>query len=75
MVKTRSAALALVGLVAVFGLTACGQNRWCEHDATDTMVSDRFCKSNTPGYEWESGGGGHKKSTKHKTVKKTRSRH
>ncbi|MGI5205784.1 hypothetical protein ACQEU6_29935 [Spirillospora sp. CA-108201] len=73
MVKTRSAALALVGLVAAFGLTACGQDRWCEHDATDTKVSDRFCKNNTPGYEWESGGKSHKKkSSKHKTIKKTR---
>ncbi|MES9536821.1 MULTISPECIES: hypothetical protein [unclassified Actinomadura] len=80
MLRTRSAALALVGLVAAFGLTACGQDRWCEHDATDTKVSDRFCKNNTPGYEWESDGGGHKKkhSTKHKTSKtskKTKSRH
>jgi hypothetical protein len=76
MVKSRSAALVLAGLVAAFGLTACGQDRWCEHDATDTKVSDRFCKNNTPGYEWESDGGGHKKkSSKHKTTKKTKSRH
>lgn len=76
MLRTRSVALALTGLVAAVGLTACGENRWCEHDATDTKVSDRYCKNNTPGYEWESGGGhGHKKhSTKHKTSK-TKSRH
>jgi len=66
MPKTRSAALALTVLVAAFGLTACGQKRWCEHDATDTKVSDSYCKKNTPGYEWESGGG-HK--TKHKKTK------
>ncbi|MFB4305014.1 hypothetical protein [Actinomadura sp. GTD37] len=68
MRKSRSAALALTVLVAAFGLTACGQNKWCEHDATDTKVSDSYCKKNTPGYEWESGGGhGHK--TKHKKTK------
>ncbi|WP_243716727.1 hypothetical protein [Actinomadura darangshiensis] len=66
-------ALALACLVATFGLTACGSKRWCEHDATDTKVNDRFCKNHTPGYEWESDGHGHKKhSTKHKTSKKAR---
>jgi hypothetical protein len=75
MSKTRPVALALTGLVAAFGLTACGQDRWCEHDATDTKVSDRFCKNNTPGYEWESGGGGHKKHKTHKSSKKTKTRH
>ncbi|GAA1842627.1 hypothetical protein [Actinomadura bangladeshensis] len=73
MSKTRPAALALAALVAAFGLTACGQDRWCEHDATDTKVSDRFCKNGTPGYEWETDGGhGHKtnhKKTKSKTSK------
>jgi hypothetical protein len=72
MRKTRPVALALTGLVAAFGLTACGgQDRWCEHDATDKKVSDRFCKNNTPGYEWESDG-----HTKHKTkTKSKKSRH
>ncbi|MFC4054464.1 hypothetical protein ACFOY4_32630 [Actinomadura syzygii] len=68
MRKTPSAALAVTVMVAALGLTACGDKRWCEHDATDTKVSDRYCKSNTPGYEWESGGGGHKKP-KHKKTK------
>ncbi|WP_433475416.1 hypothetical protein ACQPZP_43325 [Spirillospora sp. CA-142024] len=76
MLSTRSVALALTGLVAAFGLTACGQDRWCEHDATDTKVSDRYCKNHTPGYEWESDGGSHKKhSNKHKTSKKSKTRH
>lgn len=74
MPKSRSTALALTVLVAAFGLTACGgQNRWCEHDATDTKVSDSYCKSNTPGYEWESGGGSKHKS-KHKKTSKTKTR-
>lgn len=78
MPKTRPAALALTVLVAAFGLTACGgQDRWCEHDATDTKVSDRYCEKNTPGYEWEtSGGNGHKsKHKKTKTKSGTKSRH
>jgi hypothetical protein len=73
MSKTRPVALALTALVAAFGLTACGQDRWCEHDATDTKVSDRFCKNNTPGSEWETDGGhGHK--TKHRKTKSKTSR-
>ncbi len=44
MSKTRPVALALTVLVTAFGLTACGQDRWCEHDATDTKVSDSYCK-------------------------------
>ncbi|NDU74284.1 hypothetical protein GWI34_16815 [Actinomadura sp. DSM 109109] len=76
MTKTRSAAVALAGLVAAFGLTACGQDRWCEHDATDKKVSDSYCKSGTPGYEWEPDGDGHKKKpSKHKTTKKSKTRH
>ncbi|MEU5988196.1 hypothetical protein ABZ806_04375 [Spirillospora sp. NPDC047418] len=76
MAKTRPVALALAALIAAFGLTACGQDRWCEHDATDTKVSDRFCKNGTPGYEWEPDGD-HKtkhKKTKHKTSR-TKSHH
>ena len=77
MSKTRPVALALTVLVAAFGLTACGQDRWCEHDATDTKVSDSYCKKGTPGYEWETDG--HKtkhKKTKHsKTNHKTKSHH
>lgn len=68
MPKTRPAALALTVLVAAFGLTACGGNRWCEHDATDRKVSDRYCETNTSGYEWETDDG-HKSKTK---VKKNR---
>ena len=65
MSKTRSALLATAVMVAGLGLTGCSEKRWCEHDATDTKVSDSFCKNNTPGYEWESGSG-HKKSKKSK---------
>ncbi|GGU95883.1 hypothetical protein GCM10010182_10500 [Actinomadura cremea] len=58
-------------VVAAFGLTACGGggDRWCEHDATDTRVSDSHCEKNERGYEWESDDGGKKKSKK---PKKTR---
>ncbi|WP_131737257.1 hypothetical protein [Actinomadura roseirufa] len=67
MLKTRSAVLAVTVLVAGLGLSACSEKRWCEHDATDTRVSDRYCKNGTPGYEWESGG--HKKRKKPKKTK------
>ena len=69
MLKTRSTLLAVTVLVAGLGLGACSDKRWCEHDATDTKVSDRYCKNHTPGYEWESGSG-HKK---HKKKSKTKS--
>lgn len=44
----------MVLAVAGLGLTACGgSDRWCEFDATDTVVADSYCERNTPGYEWE----------------------
>ncbi|MEU8895160.1 hypothetical protein [Nocardia sp. NPDC048505] len=50
------------------GLSGCSSNkRWCEHDATDTVVDDSYCKKNTPGYEWESGS--------NSTYKKKKKRH
>ncbi|TDC49957.1 hypothetical protein E1281_22680 [Actinomadura sp. KC345] len=65
MPAKRPVALTLTVLVAAFGLTACGGgNRWCEHDATDRKVSDRYCENDTPGYEWESGGKSKKKTKK-----------
>lgn len=67
MPKKRPVALALTVLVAAFGLTACGGNRWCEHDATDRQVADRYCENNTPGYEWESGSKSKKKTKSKKT--------
>lgn len=69
MVKARSALLAVTVLVAGFGLAACSEKRWCEHDATDTRVSDGYCKNNVPGYEWETDG--HKKKTKKTKSKKS----
>lgn len=58
-------------VVAAFGLTACGGggSRWCEHDATDTRVSDSHCEKNERGYEWESEDGGKKKPKKTKKVR------
>ncbi|GAB3660942.1 hypothetical protein GCM10027589_22920 [Actinocorallia lasiicapitis] len=57
-------------LLAAGTLTACGgDSKWCEFDATDEVVSDSFCQSNTPGYEWEHG------SSKKKKSKKKRSTH
>ncbi|WP_433330731.1 hypothetical protein [Spirillospora sp. CA-294931] len=65
MSKTPSAVLAAAVLAAGLGMAGCGgEDRWCEHDATDTRVSDSYCKKNTPGYEWESGD--HKKHKKKK---------
>ncbi|MFD0684045.1 hypothetical protein [Actinomadura fibrosa] len=56
MPKTRSALLAATVLVAGIGLSGCSSSKkWCEHDATDRVVSDSYCKNKTPGYEWESG--------------------
>jgi len=54
-----AAVLALTGTV-----TACSSSggRWCEHDATDTRVADRYCEQNVPGYEWEGGGKSKKKN-------------
>lgn len=66
MSKTRPALLAMAVLVAGLGLSACSEKRWCEHDATDTKVSDRYCKNHVPGYEWESGSGHKKKRKKSK---------
>jgi hypothetical protein len=73
MPKVRLTALAAGVLIAELGLGACSEDRWCEHDATDTRVSDSYCKNNTPGYEWESGDSGkHKKSKTKKSSKKTK---
>ncbi|QFG27199.1 hypothetical protein F7P10_21215 [Actinomadura sp. WMMB 499] len=65
---TRRVALTMTVVVAAFGLTACGGDgdRWCEHDATDTRVSNSHCENNEPGYEWESDGDSGKKSKKKK---------
>ncbi|GAA4134975.1 hypothetical protein [Actinomadura keratinilytica] len=58
--------VALSVLVVALGAGACsGSDRWCEHDATDTRVSDSYCEKNTPGYEWEYGDSA-KKSKKKK---------
>ncbi|MBW8482865.1 hypothetical protein [Actinomadura parmotrematis] len=62
---TKVPALALAAAVLAAGLTGCGQKRWCEHDATDTKVSDRYCKNHVPGYEWEHGDYKKKKKKKH----------
>ncbi|MBA9001950.1 MULTISPECIES: hypothetical protein [Thermomonospora] len=65
MSKGRLAAMAVTLAVAGGMLTACSsEDRWCEHDATDTRVADRYCEQNTPGYEWESGDGGSKTKVK-----------
>ncbi|WP_242908410.1 hypothetical protein [Actinomadura terrae] len=68
MRKIPSVVLATSVLVAGLGLAGCSEKRWCEHDATDTKVSDRYCKNGTPGYEWESG-------SSHKKHKKTKKKH
>jgi len=77
MSKVRSAALAVTVLIAAFGLSACShQKRWCEFDATDTKVSNKFCENGTPGYEWEPDGDKHKTKTKtKKSTPKTRKSH
>jgi hypothetical protein len=66
MPKTSSTLFAVTVLVAALGLTACGSDRWCEHDATDRRVSDSFCERDTPGYEWEEGDGGTGKTKRKK---------
>jgi len=63
MSRTRPATLALAVLIAACGLSACGEDRWCEHDATDTKVSDSYCERGVAGYEWEPDSD-HKKSKK-----------
>jgi hypothetical protein len=67
MSKIPRVLLAASVMVSVLGLSACSSDRWCEHDATDTRVSDSYCKKNTPGYEWESDG--HSKTKKKKKRK------
>ncbi|MFI5717256.1 hypothetical protein [Nocardia sp. NPDC051750] len=44
---------AVIALTAGLGSAACGSDRWCEFDATDTKVADSYCANGTPGYEWE----------------------
>ncbi|WP_067483647.1 hypothetical protein [Actinomadura hibisca] len=65
MTKHRPALLAAAVLVAGLGLTGCSEKRHCEHDATDTVVSNSYCEKNMQGYEWESGDS-HKKKKKKK---------
>jgi len=63
----RRLALAAVTLALIGGgLTACSSDkeRWCEHDATDTVVDNSYCEKNTPGYEWEEASSGTKVKTK-----------
>jgi hypothetical protein len=67
MPRTSSALVAAVVLVSGLGVSSCSQDRWCEHDATDTVVSDSYCEKDTPGYEWESGGDSKKKKRKKKS--------
>ncbi|MEO3785287.1 hypothetical protein ABGB12_18305 [Actinocorallia sp. B10E7] len=64
----RRLALSVVTLAVVAGgLTACSEKeRWCEHDATDTVVDNSYCEKKTSGYEWEEESSG---STKVKTKK------
>ncbi|WP_395109511.1 hypothetical protein [Actinomadura sp. SCN-SB] len=64
MPKMPRLLLAATVLFSAAGLSACSSDRWCEHDATDTRVSDSYCERNTPGYEWESDGGSSKKRKK-----------
>ncbi|MBF6085125.1 hypothetical protein IU485_27515 [Nocardia cyriacigeorgica] len=60
------AVLALgVGLVSA----ACAKEPHCEHDATDTKVSNHHCEVGTPGYEWEPDN--HKTKTKKTKTNKT----
>lgn len=67
--RTRLTAAATVAALALAGLTGCGgSDQWCEHDATDRKVSNRYCQENMPGYEWESSDSSHRrKATKTKT--------
>ncbi|REE97152.1 hypothetical protein [Thermomonospora umbrina] len=66
MLKARVAALTVTLALAGGTLTACSEDRWCEQDATDTKVADRFCEQGVPGYEWEPDGDGKKKKKKRK---------
>lgn len=69
----RRLALSVVTLAVVAGgLTACSEKeRWCEHDATDTVVANSYCEKNTAGYEWEEeSSGGTKVKKKSKKAKK-----
>ncbi|GGK40436.1 hypothetical protein [Nocardia camponoti] len=51
--RTRIAAIA-VALVLLPGLAACGKNqRWCERDQGDVLVSNSYCEKGIAGYEWE----------------------
>lgn len=43
--------VAVVALAILMGPHRPG--RWCEHDATDRVVSDSYCRAGHPGYEWE----------------------
>ncbi|WP_106396869.1 hypothetical protein [Actinocorallia populi] len=68
----RRLALSVAALAVVAsGLTACSDKteRWCEHDATDTVVADSFCEKKTSGYDWEEGSSGGTK-VKKKSKKK-----
>ncbi|MBF6540734.1 hypothetical protein IU418_26360 [Nocardia farcinica] len=53
MTSIKALAVAAAVTLAALGLTACGDDRWCEHDDTDTRVADSYCAADTPGYEWE----------------------
>ncbi|MEU5880857.1 hypothetical protein [Spirillospora sp. NPDC047279] len=64
--KARNTVLAMTVLVAGIGLSACSGKRWCELDATDQKVADRYCEAGTPGYEWEPDSDKKKKSKKTK---------
>lgn len=70
----RRLALSVVTLALVGGgLTACSDDteRWCEHDATDTVVENSYCEKKTPGYEWEDSSSS---GTKVKTKKSKKSK-
>jgi hypothetical protein len=57
----------LIVLAAGLGLSGCSSShRWCEHDATDTKVADRYCKNHVRGYEWEHGSSHKKHRSSHK---------
>ncbi|SEG82446.1 hypothetical protein SAMN04489712_11527 [Thermomonospora echinospora] len=71
--KVRLAALTAMLVLAGTGLTACSSDRWCEYDATDTKVADRYCEQGTPGYEWEPDSDGKTKS-KRKTKSHSKSK-
>lgn len=64
--RGRLGGTALVIVLAGAALTAgcAGSSRWCEHDATDTRVSDSYCEQGLSGYEWETSSGGHRPAVK-----------